>query len=62
MSRWRSSSWTTQKQPPARIAVSALSFIAFVFLEVPLKTKSPSRPRLLESPLGERAFGTSAAA
>src|SRR4051812_22759004 len=27
-SRWRSSSWTPQKQPPARIAVSVLSVMA----------------------------------
>src|SRR3954451_19362579 len=30
-SRWRSSSWTPQKQPPARIAVSLLSLIALSF-------------------------------
>src|SRR5215208_6733254 len=30
-SRWRSSSWTPQKQPPARIAVSVLSLIARSF-------------------------------
>src|SRR5687768_13473849 len=33
-SRWRSSSCTPQKQPPARIAVSALSLIAFSVSEV----------------------------
>src|SRR3954449_7314108 len=31
-SRWRSSSWTPQKQPPARMAVSVLSLIALSFL------------------------------
>src|SRR5215208_4287569 len=30
-SRWRSSSWTPQKQPPARMAVSVLSLIAVSF-------------------------------
>src|SRR5687767_14350862 len=31
-SRWRSSSWTPQKQPPARMAVSVLSLIVFSLL------------------------------
>src|SRR3954453_4442837 len=31
-SRWRSSSWTPQKQPPARIAVSVLSVIVLSLL------------------------------
>src|SRR3954471_16762154 len=40
-SRWRSSSWTPQKQPPARIAVSVLSLNAVsfsVFLCPPIVT------------------------
>src|SRR3954451_3365512 len=31
-SRWRSNSWTPQKQPPARMAVSVLSLIALSLL------------------------------
>jgi hypothetical protein len=31
-SRWRSSSWTPQKQPPARMAVSVLALLALLLL------------------------------
>src|SRR4051794_15341574 len=61
-SRWRSSSWTPQKQPPARMAVSVLSLIALSFLSrpsVPLSLVSSkggsvlreSRERLLRRPV-----------
>src|SRR5688572_6980446 len=61
-SRWRSSSWTPQKQPPARMAVSVLSLIAISFLSrlfVPLSLVSAAgvsalgkgRERLLRRPV-----------
>src|SRR5215210_3836981 len=65
-SRWRSSSWTPQKHPPARMAVSVLSLIAISFLSrlfVPLSLLSTrgvsvlrkSRERLLRRPVPTEA-------
>src|SRR4051795_8357123 len=50
-SRWRSSSWTPQKQPPARMAVSVVSFIA---LFLPRSSVSASLTHLLYGGAGER--------
>src|SRR4051794_41541691 len=53
-SRWRSSSWTPQKQPPARMAVSVVSFIA---LFLPRSSVSASLTHLLYGGAGERPAG-----
>src|SRR3954451_11181411 len=50
-SRWRSSSWTPQKQPTARMAVSVLSFIA---LFLPRSSVSASLTHLLYGGARER--------
>src|SRR3954452_25040644 len=50
-SRWRSSSWTPQKQTPARMAVTVVSFIA---LFLPRSSVSASLTHLLYGGAGER--------
>src|SRR5215207_5154195 len=60
-SRWRSSSWTPQKQPPARIAVSVLSVIALSYPRRPPPNNSAaSRTMLTLSSKIEAAIGIAA--
>src|SRR3954454_17350741 len=45
-SRWRSGSWTPQKQPPARMAVSVSSLISFSLIGCPVSVAPAAAEQL----------------